>query len=70
MLVVPGEIPVTTPEAEIVPTAVLLLLHVPPCVASVSVEGNPLHIIALPEINAADEFTVYPIVAAVPQPVL
>ena len=36
MVAVPGAIPVTTPEVAIVATNVLLLLHVPPAVTSVS----------------------------------
>ena len=48
----PREIPATTPEVEMVPTAVLLLLHDPPVVASDKVTDEPRHTLAGPVIGA------------------
>ena len=50
---VPTETPLTTPVVEpIVPTDVLLLIHVPPVVASVNVIEEPTHIMEDPIIEA------------------
>lgn len=68
MVAVPVVAPVTTPDAE--PTgaiAVLLLLHAPPVVASVSVIVAPTHTLLLPVIAAGEVLTVT--VAVVAQPV-
>ena len=46
-------IPVNTPEASMVPTAVLLLLHVPPLTELESVEVRPVHKLVDPEIVPA-----------------
>ena len=56
----PGpELPVNVPLLKpIVPTAILLLLHVPPVVASFKVVVVPAHIVVLPVIPAGDGFTV------------
>jgi hypothetical protein len=52
MTVVPAVNPVTTPAEEMVPTAVLLLLHVPPEVAQINVVVDPLHKLNVPVIGA------------------
>jgi hypothetical protein len=52
MTVLPPDKPVTTPEELIVPTVVLLLLHVPPGVASLRTVVRPWHTAALPVIGA------------------
>jgi hypothetical protein len=53
IVVVPPEIPLTTPEEEpTVPTAVVLLLHVPPEVASAKVVVAPTHTDVVPVIDA------------------
>ena len=67
MVVVPAEIPVTTPLEETVPTAVLVLVHVPPPVPlAVSVVVAPTHTVAVPLIvpGVANGFTVTTCVAA------
>jgi hypothetical protein len=49
MVVVPEEIPVTTPPVETVPTAVLVLVHVPPAVPlALSVVVVPTQTVAVP----------------------
>jgi hypothetical protein len=66
MVVVPGIIPVTTPVALFtVATAVLLLLHVPPVMALVSVVVVPGHICVSP-ILVTRVFTVAIIVVNIP----
>jgi hypothetical protein len=46
----PEETPVTTPPDDTVATPVLLLLHVPPVVASLNVVVEPIHSVAVPVI--------------------
>ena len=54
ILAVPAETPVTMPELlPIVATEVLLLLHVPPVVALLSVMVNPKHVGTLPVMGVA-----------------
>ena len=56
---VPAATPVTMPEEEpMVATEVLLLVHVPPLVASVSVVVWPVHTLVVPAIAAGVGFTV------------
>ncbi len=57
MLVVPAVSPLTTPLVLTVPTAVLLLLHVPPAVAFASAVELPAHTLAVPVIGVT-AFTV------------
>ena len=52
-VVVPAVIPVNTPEASIVPTAVLLLLRVPPLTELESAEVRPVQRLVDPEIVPA-----------------
>ena len=69
MAVAPDATPVTTPEVEfIVAAPVIVLLHVPPGVASASVIVRNLHTVVGPVIGAGSGFTVTTLVAA--QPVL
>lgn len=49
--------PVTTPDVLTVPSAVLLLLHVPPVVVSVSVVVRPVHTFIVPVSAAGCRFT-------------
>ena len=56
--------PVSTPVVEIVPTAPLTLLHVPPVLASVSAVVSPLHTARVPVIIAGCRSTVTMVVAA------
>ena len=65
----PSDMAVTAPVLPIVATAGLLLLHVPPLVASVSVVVPPAHSVVMPVITPADTaLTVMVLVAvAVPQ---
>lgn len=65
--VVAQEIPVTTPEELTVATAVLLLLHVPPGVASVSAVVAPTQRVSVPPMGAGLLLVV--IVNVVKQPV-
>jgi hypothetical protein len=55
MVDVPADMPVTTPLLLIVATDVVLLLHVPPDVASASGELPPTHIVSVPVIGLIDE---------------
>jgi hypothetical protein len=55
---VPLETPVTIPVELTVAIAVLLLLHVPPVVASVSVDVPPTATVVVPEIAAGTGLTV------------
>ncbi len=48
---VPALTPETTPVLLIVATAVLLLLHVPPTMASISVVVAPVHTVVTPKID-------------------
>ena len=57
MLVVPAVRPLTTPLVLTVPTAVLLLLHVPPVVALASAVVLPTHTLEVPVIGVTP-FTV------------
>ena len=66
MIVVPVVMPVTTPAADIVPTEVLLLLHVPPPVGSVNGVVAPEQTVVVPEMAAGVELTVT-VVVTVPQ---
>ena len=74
MVVVPAAIHVTTPPEETVPTAVLVLLHVPPPVPlAVSVVVAPTHTVAVPLMvpGVASGLTVTTCVAATePQPLV
>lgn len=57
IVAVPAETPVTTPDDEpTVATAALLLLHVTPEVAVVSVRVEPAQIVPAPEMAAGGEF--------------
>lgn len=59
MVAVPDDTPVTTPLTE--PTraiAVLLLLHKPPLVASLSVVDAPTHMLVMPVMAAGNGLTV------------
>ena len=59
MVAVPVDTPVTIPVvAPTVAVAVLLLLHVPPVVGSLSVVVAPMHTTAVPVIAAGSGFTV------------
>jgi hypothetical protein len=65
---VPEVIVVTVPEVlPIVPTAALLLLHVPPEVASLKVLTSPRHRIVVPVIEAGAVFTVTTMVEMQPE---
>jgi hypothetical protein len=64
---VPAATPVTTPLPVTVAVAVLLLLHVPPETASLSVVVEPTHVNIVPVIAVAGPETV--IVAVLAQPV-
>jgi hypothetical protein len=55
IVALPKATPVTTPDVPTVATPVLLLLHVPPEVASLSVADNPTHILGVPVIAAIGE---------------
>lgn len=68
MVTVPGAVPVTIPVAmPIVATATLLLLHMPPGVASLRVVVVPGQTILVPKIVAGGAFTVT-VVVALPAP--
>ena len=58
MVDVPVETPVKVPEVLMVPTAGLLLTHVPPAIASVNVATPPGHNAADPDIGAGVGVTV------------
>jgi hypothetical protein len=60
--------PVTTPEALIVPVVVGVMLHVPPVVASVSGVVVPTQIVALPRMAAGAALTVTALVTVQPLP--
>ena len=56
MFVTPVDIPNTMPDADpTVPMAVLLLAHVPPVDASLSVVVNPTHAFGVPVMAASGE---------------
>ena len=65
-LLVPADTLVTRPEVPIVETAVLLLNHVPPAVASLSVAVSPAQIAAMPLIAAGSGFIVTTVVEIQP----
>lgn len=72
IVVVPPEIPATTPLVDTVPTVVFVLLHVPPPVPLAdSVVVAPTHTVGLPLIvpGEANGFTVTVAVALQPEPV-
>jgi len=50
-VVTPAERPVNTPPVEIVPTAMLLLLHVPPEAELANVVVEPTHTVNVPVIG-------------------
>lgn len=58
MVGLPEATPVTIPEVPTVANAVLLLLQVPPLVASVSVVVDPAQTMAVPPMAAGSGFTV------------
>ena len=59
MVAVPGPAPKTVPPpVPIVATPVLLLVHVPPPVASVNDVVAPWHIVNVPSIGVVDALTV------------
>ena len=66
MVMLPAATPVTTPVPEIVALEGLLLLHVPPEVASASVVVKPSHTLAVPVIAAGNGLTVIGKVALQP----
>jgi len=57
MITVPKPTPVTSPDPSILPIAVLLLLHMPPAVASLNVIVEPKHIEVVPKIGPATGLT-------------
>jgi len=59
MVVVPGDNPLTTPAELMVATEGLVLDHIPPSVASVSVTNIPTHTVVGPTIIAGSGLTVY-----------
>ena len=61
--VAPGALPVTTPDIEPIVAFVLLLLQVPPVVASLKVMDDPTHTAVGPVIVAGEGFTVTVVVA-------
>jgi hypothetical protein len=65
--VVPALRPVTTPAADMVPTAGVLLLHVPPVVVLASVVVPFTQMLVMPVMTAGSGFTV--IVTLLTQPV-
>jgi hypothetical protein len=65
--VVPALSPVTTPDVDTVPTAGVLLLHVPPVVVLVRVVVPFTQMLVMPVMTAGSGFTV--IVALLTQPV-
>jgi hypothetical protein len=69
MVAVPVDIPVTKPEPETtVATEVLLLVHAPPPVASVSGVVAPVQTVVVPVMGAAARLTVTDVVAVQPAP--
>ena len=63
----PALTPVRTPVEVTVATAGLVLLHVPPGVASVRVIDDALHTVLLPTMGAGDAVTVT-VLETLPQP--
>ena len=70
IVAVPAVTPVTMPEEEPTVALVLLLLQVPPAVASVSVIVAPSQTEELPEIDGGVGFTVTVTVVVFVQPIL
>ena len=71
ILALPANIPVIIPEEEpIAAMAVLLLLHLPPVLASVSVADSPTHTSVVPFIVAGKGFTVTVANAVQPVPIV
>jgi hypothetical protein len=66
MVAVPADTPVTTPRLVTVATAVLLLAHVPPVVASERVVVLPVQIVVVPVIALGVGLTVKKVVALHP----
>ena len=66
MVAVPPPIPERTPEVPIVATDILLLLQVPPAVASASVIVKPLHTTFGPVMGAGVGLTVMTVLAEQP----
>jgi len=66
MTVVPTDSPVTIPFVPIEPTAVLLLLHVPPGVTSLKFVVRPKQTLLVPKILAGNGFTVAIVVVIQP----
>ena len=62
----PAETPVAMPAPDMDAIEVLLLLHVPPAVASLSGTEYPMHIDVLPVIAAGKGLTVITVVAKQP----
>ena len=62
---VPTPTPVTVPSVPTVAIAVLVLLHVPPVVASVSAIVEPLHIYATPLVSTIATGCVFTVTIAV-----
>lgn len=69
IVAVPADTPVTTPEASIEATTVLLLLHVPLPVTSLSVVVEPAHTLAVPVMADGTALTVTVVVAIQPRTV-
>ena len=68
MIVVPAAIPATIPVSEpIVAVAVVLLLHVPAPLASLSAEVLPVHTVVVPVIGAGTG-TTFTVVVALHKP--
>ena len=65
---VPAAMPITTPEALIVPVVVGVMLHVPPVVASVSEVVVPIQIVVLPRMAAGAALTTTAFVTVQPLP--
>jgi len=57
MVVVPADTPLTAPPVPTVATVVLLLLHVPPAVASVNEVILPAHTARVPVMGAGENVT-------------
>lgn len=66
-VVVPAEMPVSTPEEDIVPTAGLLVLHVPPGLRLDSGVVAPVHTVGEPVMGNTDVLTLTVAVAVVVQ---
>ena len=67
IVVMPGDAPYTMPEATTVAAAVLLLLHVPPLVASLNAVVDPTHMVVAPPMGDGNGFTVTIVVAGQPE---